>query len=74
MNYYNNNKNDIEYDYEKLRYDMEMFLGTASFTLDIEFVLIDVARIKYASNEELIKYANQYHFNLNNYIIKKYNN
>ena len=56
-------------DFNKLRNDLIDYLGTA-FYAGYGIAIVEISQITLASNEELIKIAKQYGFNLNDYIIK----
>ncbi len=56
-------------DFNKLRNDLIDYLSGAYFA-GYGVAIVEISQITLASNEELIKIANQYGFNLNDYIIK----
>lgn len=60
--------NDDNFDYERLRYDLIDYFGTAM--INVSFVAInDLTIVERASNEELIKIARECGINLDKYIV-----
>lgn len=55
-------------DYERLRKDLIDYYGTA-FPLGFGVAIIEIEKIKKATNDELIVIANKCNFDLNNYKI-----
>lgn len=55
-------------DYEKLRKDLIDYFGTAMFS-GFGMAMIDIVKIKKASNEELIEFAKEYKIDLSKYIV-----
>ena len=56
----------MDIDYEKLRSDLIDYLGTAINYYPM--VVEEIQRVQIADNSSLIYYANNYHFDLNNYV------
>lgn len=56
-------------DFDKLRRDLIDYYEEAYLISGFGAALVESVDVKYASNEELIRMANQYGFNLNNYEI-----
>lgn len=59
----------MEIDYEGLRKDLLDYFGTA---LQSEpFALVDLFRVEFAENDELLAIARNNNFNINNYTVVK---
>ena len=56
----------MNYDFERLRYDLIDYFGTATFS-GFPMAMVDLSDVEYASESELVRIAMQNGFNLNDY-------
>ena len=61
----------MNYDFEKLRKDLKEECLAAMFAGGFGMAIVDLTDIERASNDELLKYAKQFGFDLRKYQIQK---
>ena len=60
---------EYEIDTDRLRHDLMDYYGTAMFNVS-KFAIVELAHVENASDQELIRIAQENEINLQNYIVK----